>query len=786
MSDGGSGEGVVRTADPVQSPVTTSAPHRRRRRRVYLVAGLVVALLAGGLAAMVNLRDRAPTAGGWRRMVLPTTAQQPESASLVALVSPAASGAAWRGAGSILDTRTGRYTATAWNSPDGRTWQRATIDDRQESAAMGVAERDGLIVVVGMAQGSRDRDGAVWTSRDGTRWAPTPLSAAEGPGDQDVRAVATGPLGFVATGRHRGPTSSMATAFFSPDGSTWRRVGETVFGEGVGVDAVAIGQSGAVAVGWSQVGEEAHGAVWSSSDGVTWVRGALGQGGSTSPVSGVTSIAGGFVATSQEGEGAGRRPVVWRSPDGLQWSRAFTPAIAELPNQRTTGGVAVADLAGGGPLFAVGGGRSEQLWRSADGSEWSRDVLPAQLEYGAGRLSGVAAQRETVVVVASSPGRAELWRREAGKDWAKVSDPSAFPVSAPPATFATLARTPQGLGLFAAGPDDAQPARFGGTAVWTSTDGRTWQPAPDPSGQLRHASLGPVTPWSGGLAVGGDLEDERGDGFVRAMVWTSSDGAAWQRVAEDQPGWNVVGETRIITSVAPLGAGLVAVGVSYSVAGDLDSHVWTSTDARTWTQVPDQPAWRGGGDQALSGVCPLPGGGLVAIGYTLSGPSQRPWAWTSADGQAWSLATGEGAVALEGTGSATARTCVSTPSGVLAAHSVAAPAGRDAAIWSTPDGRSWSGRGNATLFGGQGDQAVTALAVDGSRVVAVGRDDDRAAVWYSLDAGATWRRVPDDRSLFGGFSAYRASGVAIVGDRVVVSGTGPAGAVLWEGRLPRR
>jgi photosystem II stability/assembly factor-like uncharacterized protein len=43
------------------------------------------------------------------------------------------------------------------------------------------------------------------------------------------------------------------------------------------------------------------------------------------------------------------------------------------------------------------------------------------------------------------------------------------------------------------------------------------------------------------------------------------------------------------------------------------------------------------------------------------------------------------------------------------------------------------------------------LAADGSRVVAVGHDDDRAAVWYSLDTGSTWRRVPDDRSLFGGF-----------------------------------
>ena len=785
MSDGGSGDGVVRTADPVQLPVTKPASLRRRRRAAG-VAVLVVALLVGGLAAVINLRDAETTAGAWRRTVLPTTAQQPESAGLGALVSPASSPGSWRGVGSMLDTRTGRQTATAWSSPDGRAWQRSTIDATQEAMGMGVVERDGLVVAVGMVQGRRDRDGAVWTSRDGATWDRVPVGGLEGPGDQDLRAVATGPVGFVATGRDRGPKSSIATAFYSPDGTSWNRVGEAAFGEGVGVDAVAIGPAGAVAVGWIQVGEDVHGAVWASPDGVTWVRGSLGQGGASSPVSAVVWTPRGFLAAGQEGEGAERRPVVWRSPDGVQWSRAFTPAMAELPNQRTTSGVAVADLAGGGPVFAVGGGRSEQLWRSADGGEWSRDALPAQLESGAGRLSVVAAQRETVVVVASSPGRVELWRREAGKDWVKVSDPSAFPVSAPPATFATLARTPHGLSLFAARPDDAQPARFGGTSVWTSPEGRTWRPAPDPAGRLRHASLGPVTAWSGGLAVGGHLEDERGDGFVRAMVWTSSDGATWQRVPEDQPGWNVVGETRIITSVAPLGAGLVAVGVSYSVAGDLDSHVWTSTDARTWTQVPDQPAWRGGGDQALSGVCPLPGGGVVAVGYTLSGPSQRAWAWTSADGQSWSLATGEGAAALEGTGSAVARACVSTPRGVLAAHSAAAPAGRDAAIWSTADGRSWSRRGDATLFGGQGDQAVTALAADRSWVVAVGRDDDRAAVWYSLDAGATWRRVPDDRSLFGGFTAYRANGVAILGDRVVVSGTGAAGVVLWEGKLPRK
>ena len=69
-------------------------------------------------------------------------------------------------------------------------------------------------------------------------------------------------------------------------------------------------------------------------------------------------------------------------------------------------------------------------------------------------------------------------------------------------------------------------------------------------------------------------------------------------------------------------------------------------------------------------------------------------------------------------------------------------------------------------------------------MVAVGYDDDRAAVWYSVDEGVSWDRVPDDHSLFGGFTAYRANGVAILGNRIVVSGLGAGGVAIWEGPLP--
>ena len=105
-------------------------------------------------------------------------------------------------------------------------------------------------------------------------------------------------------------------------------------------------------------------------------------------------------------------------------------------------------------------------------------------------------------------------------------------------------------------------------AVWLSTDGTTWTPAPaDPtfSGALMSSV---VAGGPGFVAVGRD-----GSG---AAVWTSTDGSSWK---QDAPGPGFAGAQ--MTSVAVHAGRFVAVGYDQTTA-----LVWTSTDGTKWTQVP--------------------------------------------------------------------------------------------------------------------------------------------------------------------------------------------------------
>jgi hypothetical protein len=69
----------------------------------------------------------------------------------------------------------------------------------------------------------------------------------------------------------------------------------------------------------------------------------------------------------------------------------------------------------------------------------------------------------------------------------------------------------------------------------------------------------------------------------------------------------------------------------------------------------------------------------------------------------------------------------------------------DAAIWISEDGRNWTAVTGPGFTGDDG-QRITALASDGSRIVAVGTFDfygSRPLVWYSDDLGRTWTEVED-------------------------------------------
>jgi hypothetical protein len=78
----------------------------------------------------------------------------------------------------------------------------------------------------------------------------------------------------------------------------------------------------------------------------------------------------------------------------------------------------------------------------------------------------------------------------------------------------------------------------------------------------------------------------------------------------------------------------------------------------------------------------------------------------------------------------------------------------DAAVWTSPDGVTWSRvPHDESIFGGPGFQEILSVAVGGPGLVAVGLDEaggDRDAVVWTSPDGITWSRVPHDESIFGG------------------------------------
>ena len=105
--------------------------------------------------------------------------------------------------------------------------------------------------------------------------------------------------------------------------------------------------------------------------------------------------------------------------------------------------------------------------------------------------------------------------------------------------------------------------------------------------------------------------------------------------------------------------------------------------------------------------------------------------------------------------------------GLVAVGESGWPRNFDAAVWTSPDGITWSRvPHDEAVFGGARMSSVT---VGGPGLVAVGWDALGAVVWTSPD-GITWSRVPHNEEVFGG---------AEMGN-VAVGGPGLV-AVGWDG-----
>lgn len=186
------------------------------------------------------------------------------------------------------------------------------------------------------------------------------------------------------------------------------------------------------------------------------------------------------------------------------------------------------------------------------------------------------------------------------------------------------------------------------------------------------------------------------------------------------------------------------------------------------------PILRIHGQATMADIAALAGGGFVVVGYAPL--DWVPFAWTSADGDTWTIHPME---SIEFTFP------VSLAAGGDGTLVAVGRSGNEPAAWTTTNGVEWA-RQSVPVLGGSGDpERMTAVASGARGFVAggsVGPElfERHARFWRSAD-GVAWEPVPDDPVAFSdaevrSITAFDGGFVAV---GVVGSVQDPTGAVAW-------
>lgn len=457
-------------------------------------------------------------------------------------------------------------------------------------------------------------------------------------------------------------------------------------------------------------------------------------------------------------QAAGEKPR--KTAAETEWTRGLRPGIA---------GAAGLVLAAAGAIFVLGqvddGKDTPRVPRPVAADRMFTTDPAARTDGLVQDLAAIASAGGTIVAVGTegdvAGGRERagiLMSADAGRSWRTARVRGADGDEPPLGDRPRLAAG--GSGSWVVLGDGAA----GGTVAWTSDDAATWTRRPL-GGAFRpddRVSALTRTPY-GYVAVGA-----AGD---RAVVWSSADGRAWQRVDGLQaPG--ITGLDR----VAATGNVLVTHGtyarkvttkkrkkkVTRTVRGD---GLWRSADGgRTWTAVNVPQAQ--GSYGPTRGLVAGPGGfATVRDGSRTTGRRKhRATArfgvlFTSADGQAWRAAGQVGAPGFAGV-----ERFGGTPSGLAVLVR-----GTDGArtVLRSADGRTWQPGG--TVRGPE----VSGMTVAAGGAVALSGHQDDDAYLSGVNLAAVPGAVHPERTI---------RSVAAGPGRVVAVGSTNGGTAVWSAR----
>ena len=337
------------------------------------------------------------------------------------------------------------------------------------------------------------------------------------------------------------------------------------------IAGVTVMGSTIVAVGRDDAGDDTDAAAWTSPDGSRWTRaGALGRVGDQR-MQAVANMGRDLVAVGSEQTGGDIDAAVWRSSDrGSSWTR-IEGAASGLHGTGDQAMEVVVEAVPG--LVAAGwdtarGDLDAAIWTSKDGSEWRREALPLP---GDQRILAATMRDEALIMVGSSTSErgdldAAIWVRENGA-WTSIGDVALGAPGDQQIEAVTVSATDE---LVAVGWTDANGEID--PAVWTSTDGRAWVrvegsgTALTTDGDQRMSSVASA----GTTFVAAGTSGVAGVG-TDVAIWLSTDGINWEPApASDVEG---LGTERISSLIALASDGLLAAG-SRGQRGNEQAAAW--------------------------------------------------------------------------------------------------------------------------------------------------------------------------------------------------------------------
>jgi hypothetical protein len=643
-----------------------------------------------------------------------------------------------------------------------------------------------------VALGSRLGGSVLWTSGDGRAWTRQPNVAAFGPKDRVNGLIGT-KSGFIAVGANsaNGDFKDAApVVWLSPNGRSWeRRAGNqlnmSARGGALSLVNVAVNGDLVIAQGIrvknpAKDRPDAHAVVWRSADGGrTWQETPIPAPKGTAGLN-VAATPSGFLAAREVHDKSGDHAVTFVSADGASWEKT-----GEL---RFSGYVRVSRLSASsqGVAALVAADQRYVVMRSADGKTWRNS---GTVPLGAGRTvqQFALATNQTIVV-----GRDRAGQNDADALLAvRTAQGAEVPVDLSRVAGAQQNdQDVRALAVGAGGKVAAVGSSNGAGAVWTSTDGAAWNRATSAGGAFdrpgQQRLLDVTTGDQGWLAVG-----YSGVVPFRPLVVTSKDGATWQ-AADGAAAFKATAKTALATYGAAAGPkGYVIVGEE-----GLSAATWFSTDLKSWQRGgaarKEDLAARGGANRWMRAAVGGPFG-FVAVGGLTSGsrtdrPGRRPAVWTSADGSGWRL---QELRLPAGASEGWLPYVVAKGNVLLAAGTAVTSAGRRPFGYLSVDGgRSWRAT-QPTAKPGSGDVSVTGVTATPSGFVVAGTTGrpgtSDVVTWTSPDGGSWTYDSPAGVGL-NGRGDQDIAALAAVGTNLVAVGTNADHVgrepTLWRRPLP--